>query len=146
MIVKGRSTLLGTQPTGKLSKIVFGDKQNICKLNSITHPKVLKVVKDRITKASNKKITVVDAALLVESGLLSWVDKLLVVKLKPKLQINRLKKDGFSLDEVKARLSCQSSQNSKIKYADFVIDNSGRRNQTQKQVEDIWNRILKRGR
>lgn len=130
----------------RLAKIVFLDKKKLKRLNKITHPKILKIIKSKIKHLTENEILVIDAALLVESGLLPWVDRVVVVKCKPRIQIDRLRKSGLTAQEVKRRLNFQSPQDEKIKFADFVIDNSGRRSQTEKQVRDIWDKLNMGGR
>ena len=161
----GRGILVGNYVSRRrLGKIVFSNKKKLKKLNKLMHPAILRIIKNRIKKFSNGQIIVVDAALLIESGLpphqlskqrglkknwcggvLPWIDKLIVVKSKPDIQIQRLKKAGLTDDAIEARLSVQLLQDKKISFADFVIDNSSRRNQTQKQVRDIWDKIVNRG-
>jgi dephospho-CoA kinase len=139
----GRGVLAGIHISReKLAGIVFSEEKKIKKLNKITHPKILKIIKNKIKELPDKRILVIDAPLLIESGLSSWVDRLVVVKSQPGIQKQRLKKCGFTTNEINRRLNVQLSQKTKIGLADFVIDNSGTRNETQKQVRDIWRRII----
>lgn len=160
----GKKILLGPYISRKrLAREVFSGREKLRRLNKITHPKILRIIKSRIKKLSDREILVIDAALLIESGLprpfylgrdtarqkgrglLPWVDKLIVVKSEPKIQMQRLKRSGLTVREIERRLSAQLAQNKKIGLADFVIDNSGRRSQTEKQVRDIWNKIATTG-
>ena len=74
----------------RLAEIAFSDRKQLSKLNRITHPEIKKIIKRKIKNSPNNDILVVDAALLIESGILPWVDKLVVVKSKPKIQLSRL--------------------------------------------------------
>ncbi|MFH1678160.1 MAG: dephospho-CoA kinase [Candidatus Omnitrophota bacterium] len=125
----------------KLAAVVFKDAKALKRLNRIMHPGILSIIKNKIKEASDNKFLVIEAALLIESGLLSWVDKLIVVKSDPKIQMKRLGKNGLTLKEIKQRLRVQMPQGEKIRHADFVIDNSGVREKTKKQVIEIWNKI-----
>lgn len=138
----GKKVLVGIYISRKrLAREIFSDKKKLKRLNKITHPKILKIIKNIIKKTTDNEILVIDAALLIESGLLPWVDRLVVVKSKPKIQIQRLKMSGLTAGQIRRRLSVQLPQNEKVCLADFVIDNSGRRTQTEKQVRDIWKKI-----
>ena len=138
----GRRILVGIYISRrKLAREAFSDQRKLKRLNKITHPVILRMIQERIKKIANREILAIDAALLIESGLLSWVDRLIVVKCKSKIQIQRLKKNGLTADEIKRRLRFQSPQSKKVDFADYVIDNSGSRRQTEKQVRDIWNKI-----
>ncbi|MFC1658241.1 dephospho-CoA kinase [Candidatus Omnitrophota bacterium] len=129
----------------RLAETVFSDKKKLKKLNRIIHPAIIGIIKKRIKSFSGRKIIVVDAALLIESGLSVGLDKLIVVKCKPHVRMQRLKKKGLSPDMIKARLDVQLPQKQKIKFADFVIDNSASRQCTLKQVIGIWNKIINLG-
>ncbi|MBS5026067.1 MAG: dephospho-CoA kinase, partial [Peptostreptococcaceae bacterium] len=73
-----------------------------------------------------KNIIVIDAALLIEAGYLEIVDKVLVITCNENIQIKRIqKRDNCSKEEALSRISSQISQEDKVKYADYVLDNSG---------------------
>ena len=138
----GKKVLVGIYISRKrLAQEAFSDKKKLKRLNKIMHPEILKLIKNRIRKSADNEILVIDAALLIESGLLPWVDRLVVVKSKPKIQIQRLKKSGLTTGQIRRRLSVQLPQDEKVRLADFVIDNSGRRIQTEKQVRDILRKV-----
>ena len=74
----------------------------------------------------NENIIVIDAALLIEAGYLEIVDKVLVITCNEDIQIKRIqKRDNCSKEEALSRISSQISQEDKVKYADYVLDNSG---------------------
>lgn len=111
-----------------LGRIVFNDYEKLIQLNKLTHPLIRQNVNDQIDEHKNKdkKIVILDAALLIESNYLNFVDKLLVVTCDEKIQIERIKKrDNCSNEEAISRIKSQMSQKEKIKYADYIIDNSG---------------------
>ncbi|MCM8771058.1 MAG: dephospho-CoA kinase [Candidatus Omnitrophica bacterium] len=125
----------------KLARIVFSKKTFLTKLNKIIHPEVIRTIKERIKK-DKSKIIILDAPLLIETGLDEIVDKLIVVKTSRDKQINRLKeKTGLSKKEISKRISYQLPLSYKIKKADFVIDNNGRREDTFVQVRQIWDKL-----
>ncbi|MFC1593082.1 dephospho-CoA kinase [Candidatus Omnitrophota bacterium] len=127
----------------KLSRIVFFDKQKLKILNSITHPQIVEEIKSSIRVCSKREILAVDAALLIESGLLSRIEKLIVVKCSLRIVRDRLKKKGLTLGEIKARLGFQLPQHRSIQFADFIIDNSTNKAQTREQVKQVWYDISK---
>jgi dephospho-CoA kinase len=125
----------------RLSAIVFEDKKKRNKLNNITHPEVIRIIKRRI-RDSSSKVIVLDAPLLIEAGLINLVDKLIVVTISPKKQIARLlAKTPLDRGQILKRINAQIAQNQKIRLADFIIDNSASIKQTRKQVQKI-RRIL----
>jgi dephospho-CoA kinase len=127
----------------KLAKIVFTDKTALIKLNGIVHPELIRQIK-RFIRNSNKRIIILDAALIVEAGLISLVDKLVVVTAKKNQQILRSQKSlGLAKKQVILRIKSQISQKAKSRFADFIIDNSAQISKTQKQVSKIRRQLWK---
>ncbi|HSQ89214.1 dephospho-CoA kinase [Romboutsia sp.] len=111
-----------------LGRIVFNNNNKLIELNNLTHPKIRNKILDKIETAKNynKKIVVIDAALLIESGYLTIVHKLLVVNCNKEVQIKRIQdRDNCTKEEAISRINSQMSQKEKVKYADYIIDNSG---------------------
>jgi dephospho-CoA kinase len=52
-----------------------------------------------------------------------------------------MERDGFSREESVRRISAQMPLSEKVTYADFVIDNSGSRQETELQVKDVFKRL-----
>jgi len=121
----------------KLASLAFANKASLTKLNGIVHQAVIADIKRRI-KNSNKEIIILDAALIIETGLRKMVDKLVVVKADREQRILRSQKRlGLSRIEVSRRIKYQISQDAKLRLADFIIDNSGVISKTRKQVSEI---------
>merc|ERR1712183_86396 len=79
----------------KLGAIIFNDRSERKKLNSITHPKILSLLLRKLCRSvlfSDKDITIGDIPLLFESGKLSWVFGVTVcVSVSdPSIQLDRL--------------------------------------------------------
>jgi dephospho-CoA kinase len=110
----------------KLAKIVFSDPVALRKLNSITHPEMRKVISEKIrtAKLSNKRLIVVNAALLNEMKILPLVDKVVVVSSDEKIRVKRLIRSGLTKQEAAARMRSQAGISSYRKTADFVIENN----------------------
>ncbi len=127
----------------KLAKIVFADKGALTRLNNIVHPELIREINRRIKK-SDKKVIILDAALIIEAGLRKMVDCLVVVTAKKSQQILRSQKNsGFNRDEVIRIMKSQISQGAKSRFADFIIDNSGSIEKTRKQVLAIRRKLWK---
>lgn len=118
----------GTLNRKKLASIVFSDDKKLIELNDITHPAIKNEIKRRIKDIGNKgrNIVVVDAALLIEGEFLDLIDKLIVITCDEKEQLNRvMDRDNSNLDETLNRINSQMSQDEKVKFGDYIIDNSG---------------------
>jgi dephospho-CoA kinase len=121
----------------RLSDFAFSKKRLLAALNRIVHPEVINRIRRHI-RDSSASVVVVDAPLLIESGLYKDVDIVVVVKAKRGLQISRLKKRALvTRHQFAQRLRFQAPLRSKLRYADFIIDNSGTIRQTKQQVESL---------
>ena len=70
-------------------------------------------------------------------------DKLILTACDRETQISRgIKRDGITREAVLARLEQQLSLEEKKRYADFVVDTTGSKEETVKQVESIFH-VLK---
>ena len=118
----------------KLSGIVFGDKRKLSRFNKIMHPEILQRIQEAV-KGAGSGIVVVDAPLLMETGLNKSVDLVVVVKASKKNQLERARKrTGLSRPQIIARIRAQMPLKEKLRNADFVIDNNGTVSDTRKQV------------
>ena len=126
----------------KLSEIVFKERAKLDMLNKLVHPEAIKKISKIIRTERKRKVIVIDAALLVESNFYKKVDKLVVVKTSNKIQIDRMiEGEGVSRKEILERIRMQAPLKKKLALADFIIDNSGSRGQTNVQVEKIWTHL-----
>jgi len=125
----------------KLAQIVFNNKNLLKKINRIMHPEIIGMIKNRI-KTSRSKLIILDTPLLIEAGLKDRVDKLIVVKVDRRHQIQRLlNKTSLTRAEILRRIKAQISLRDKVRLADFVIDNSGTIDDTERQVKKIAGKL-----
>jgi len=151
-IRKKISTIFGKDIVGKNKKInrkrlgeaAFKNKLLLAKLCKIIHPPVIQRIRSKIKHLRSKgcATVVLDAPLLIEAGLLNMVDKLIVVTLNKDLQIKRCKKNtGLDKKKILARIKMQMPIKTKIRFSDFIIDNSGTKERTKRKVKRIWEQI-----
>ncbi|MBW6463258.1 MAG: dephospho-CoA kinase [Bacillota bacterium] len=133
----------------KLAGIVFNDSAKLEKLNEIIHPRVadrFAVLSSEIAGKDPDAVIVYDIPLLIEAGMHSGVDLILLVYVSPEIQLERLQqRDHLSRIEAENRLSAQMPLGDKKKYADAIIDNSGSINETAAQAEQFWDKIMQGG-
>lgn len=131
----------GSVDRGKLGRVVFKDRVLLKMLNNIMHPAVVRVIKGRIKK-SKSGVIILDAPLLIEAGLRGIVDKLVVVSLDRRAQIQRASRRTSLVDsQIMQRIKSQIPLRQKIRMADFVIDNNASKQVTKKQVREVWKKI-----
>ncbi len=135
---------------GRLGKIVFTNQTLLKKLNEITHPEMIKLIKKEINLARNKthnqeKILIIDAALIYEAKIDRLMDKIIVVYIDEDEQIKRIiKRNNLSKEEALQRIKSQMPMKEKVKMADYMVDNSNSLDETKKQVEKIWKKLVSR--
>ncbi|MFH1355348.1 MAG: dephospho-CoA kinase [Candidatus Omnitrophota bacterium] len=126
----------------RLAAVAFRNKKSIKELNFIVHPEVIRIIKLKIKNIKSGTV-VLDAPLLIEAGLKKLVDKLIVVKITRGVQIRRIQsKTHLSRSQILERIKYQISLSKKVGLADFIIDNSGSLEKTEKQVENLIRRLL----
>ena len=126
----------------KLGEIVFNDEEQRAWLNRCLHPKVFEAFLVSVRNLRNRPpdtIIVLDAALLIETGYNNKMDRTVVVYANLEQQLERLtQRDSFSKEQSLARIRSQMPLNEKRGHADYVIDNTGTREQTERQARDIF--------
>ena len=126
----------------KIASFVFDDRKSIQKLCGLIHPFVKEEIAREIRKNKAKKIIVIDAPLLFESGLHKKCQATVVVKASLNKQIERgCKKLHICKNEAVKRIRFQMPLREKISMADFVIDNNGTRQKTWRQVKQVWHAL-----
>lgn len=143
----GKGILLGNREIDRkaLGEIVFRDKEERERLNAIVHPKVLEEELNAIEKIREREpdaIAILSVPLLIESGHYRHCDKIVVVTVDEETHIKRLMdRDGFTREEAIRRISSQMPLSEKVRYADFVIDNSRSIEETKSQVREVFGKL-----
>ena len=129
----------------KLADIIFGDPEKKQTLEDILHPKVFEFERleyDAIRKEHPNALVIVDAALLIESGNYKKMDKVIVVNSDEKNRINRiLARSELSRDEIADRIKNQMPSDEKVRYADFVLENSLDKDNLRTKVQEIYAKL-----
>lgn len=126
----------------KLALIVFSDGSRLEALNRLVHPPVRereRRLAEEFAARNPSGIVVVEAAILVETGGWKTYDRLIVVTCRPEQQIQRaMHRDGISREEAEARLRRQLPLEEKVKFAHYVIDTSGAKEDTLEQTRAVY--------
>ncbi len=128
----------------ELGKIVFSSKENLQRLNAITHPIIFEETKRMIEVYEREKVPciIIDAALLVEIGLVQLTDYVIGVDAKDSVRLERvMKRDGFGEEEARTRINKQKKWEELEEIIDYTINNDGDYEATKKQVEVLINTL-----
>ena len=134
----------GILKTNLLSSIVFKDPKKIEQLNNLVHPKVADNFNQWIGKNNNQPILVKEAAILIESRAYLNMDKIILIVSEKSTRINRVsKRDNSDLESIEKRIKLQLTDNEKIKYADYIIENNSSLDDLKNEVLRVFNEINK---
>ena len=128
-----------------LGKLVFGNDNNLKKLNNIIHPKIKELILKLQEEHENEDLVFLDIALLYEANFVDLVEKVAVIYVDEDVQLERLMtRNSLSKEEALKRIESQMSPQEKASLGDFVINNSYRKEDTFQQIDEILEK-LKRG-
>ena len=125
-----------------LGKLVFENNENLKELNNIIHPQIRKNISEQIQVHKNEKLVFVDVPLLFEAKFDDLVEKIIVVSLDEKIQLERLmNRNSLSKEEALQRIKSQVPVREKEKLGDYVVDNSFTQENTYNQVDRILEKL-----
>jgi dephospho-CoA kinase len=129
----------------KLGQLVFGDPERLAKLNALVHPPVIRREGELIAEAEARDprgVAVVEAAILIETGSCVRFDRIVLAVCTVEQQIERaMHRDGLSREEALVRLARQTPLEEKKKYAQYIIDTSGPKEETLRQVRETYDSL-----
>ncbi len=108
-----------------LRRKIFSDDHQRRWLEGLLHPLIYKAIEQQIASLSAPYVLIV-VPLLLEAGWQNLVDRVLVVDVDPKLQIQRVVgRDQLESSAVEKMLKAQIIRETRLLAADDVLDNSG---------------------
>ena len=129
-----------------LGAIVFADPAKRKRLEEITHPAIgarQQRILSTLDEEAYEGIVIWDAALLFEGGGDARMDRVVVVSADPETELARLMaRDGLPEPDARARIASQMPIALKAKRAHYVVDNSGDRADTERQVRTVNSALL----
>lgn len=129
----------------KLAAIAFKSPEMLEQLTAIVHPAVFRKeeeITSQIQASDPSAIVVYEAAILIETGRNSQYDRVILTSADEETQLARgMKRDHATTEEVLARIGKQLPLSEKRKFADFVIDTSGTKEETIRQVHEVFEKL-----
>ncbi len=123
-----------------LADIIFKNEAERLKLNNIT----FKYVVDEIKKQMENN-SIIDAPLLIESGLNKICDVIIAVIANEKTRMQRIiKRDNIEIESAQIRLKSQQEDEFYIKNSNYIIINND--SDLEKQANDIIETMKKTGK
>ena len=125
----------------KLGAIVFSDPEEMAKLNGIMHPRMARMVSDRIDSLmeDGAQVAVVEAAVLFEAGWETLVDEVWSTDSPVEAVVERLQAArGIGPEEAQKRIASQMDREERLGRSDVVVDNSGDVADLERTVRGLW--------
>ena len=140
----------GSVRRSEVARRVFGEdaiqREERRFLEELTHPRIRKRLERTIQEAACSRVDepkmVLDAPLLLEAGWDTVCREIWFVHASPEQRLQRVAARGWTADELAAREKSQWALAAKRARADFVVDNSGTRAQTERQVASLWRQFV----
>ena len=129
----------------KLGGIVFADKQELLRLEGITHGVILPAIYARMDKArrQNAPAEAIDAIRLFESPLMDLCDVVVTVTAPLSQRLTRIvARDGVSEAYAKSRLAAQPDMAYYRAQADYWIENKGPTELFEQECQKLYEKIV----
>lgn len=126
----------------QLREIIFSQPEEKAWLENLMHPVIREETRRQIQSAAGPYV-ILSSPLLIESPDIDLVDRVLVVDVPTKVQIQRTQaRDNVSEAQIKKTIEAQLSREQRLARADDIIDNSGSQAETQQAVERLHQTYL----
>jgi len=128
----------------KLAAVTLADPEAIKRLEAIVHPEVARLRRSFLDKAAaqGRRVVIIDVPLLIETAGHRTVDLVVVVSAGDAAQRARaLGRAGMTVAKFEAILARQTPDRDKRRFAHWVIDTNGTRDETRAQVAGVLRAI-----
>lgn len=132
----------GTLDRRRLAARVFQNSADRQRLESILHPRIRAAMQEEIKRLTAPYCLLV-IPLLIETGQRNLVDRVLVVDVDERTQIDRIRRrDARGDAEIHAILAAQVSRARRLQEADETVTNDGDTAALESQVEALHRKYL----
>ena len=129
----------------KLGRVIFGNREKRLILNSIMHPEILRIMREKILECKKEnKIIFVEIQLLFEVQWEKEFDYILLVSAEKDTQVKRiLARDKRSKEEALSIINSQMPLDEKKKRSDYVIENDGNIQDLERKIDEFLKKVVK---
>lgn len=132
----------GALDRAALGARVFGDPEQLSRLNAIVHPAVRAESLRRFAEAAASdpdRLVVYDVPLLAEARAHDPWELVVVAHAPAEVRVGRLVSErGMTEAEARARVASQATDAERLALADVVIDTAGALEDTLRQADELW--------
>ncbi|PPI88015.1 dephospho-CoA kinase [Candidatus Pantoea edessiphila] len=136
-------TKQGTLFRSRLREIIFQDKKERYWLNNILHP-LINIQTQNLKKIAKSPYILWVVPLLIENKLQHQANRILVINIDKATQLKRVQiRDNVTLAQVEKIIEIQATHQQRINFADDIINNIGKLENTFLQVFKLHQFYLK---
>lgn len=126
----------------EMRQLIFSDSIAKQQLENILHPEIRRQLQTQ-SKYASSPYCILSIPLLIEADMLSLVDRVLVVDVDKKKQVERVcQRDNISLSQAQAIIDSQVSSSQRQAIADDIIINNTSKEKLTKEVAKLHKRYL----
>ena len=127
----------------KIAKYIFSNPSKKLALENILHPVIKHNMLQKIEELSHKNYIILEIPLLIETGFVDIVDRILVIETDTKIKIKRIQqRDDRTEAQIRSIMSHQINHEQRLEQADDILDNNGSLDDLRNSIERLHQRYL----
>jgi len=138
----------GTIDRKKLGPIVFADPAKLARLNTITHPRIKEMMREKLAEMAERgaEFVVLEAALLFDAKWEDLAGEVWCTAVDAQTAAQRTSaRSGIPVEQVLERIQkAQMASDERIRRSDVAIDTSGTMEDTRRRTVDAWQKLKQR--
>ena len=134
----------GSLRRAELARRAFATPEATSLLNAITHPRIQAETSRQFAQAeaAGQPRVVYDMPLLIDNGLHTGMDLVIVVHADEDTRIRRLMRHrGLDEADIRRRIASQIDEATRLRAADIILDNNGTEAHLRNQVAKLIGKI-----
>jgi dephospho-CoA kinase len=119
----------------RLAELVFDDPAELAALEDMTHAAIRRRIEELVSRA-DEPVVVVQLPVLTDLLGEGWIR--VVVDAPEAVRQARLEDRGMSGEDIRRRMAAQPERQQWRAAADYILDNSGDRDELRREIEQLW--------
>ena len=128
----------------KIAAKIFSEEEEYEFVSDLLHPATIAAIEKLVKDA--KGWVVVEIPLLFECGRPEWMDFVVFVSATPEMRAERNASRGWDASEIKRRESRLMPRDEKIRKSDWVLENSGSKEEWETKARELGKIFLEKER
>lgn len=129
-----------------LAAEIFNDEEKRNALSNLIHPVIIATIDNEINRIAAKDpgaIIIIEAPLLVETGMTDMADEVWITEVKLEIQIERImNRDGLNYENALKRIKSQITNEDRRAYGTIIFNTEKSLEELKIEIKKEWERIL----